>query len=360
VDVPHYPGPGPAGCYVAPWHFPPALGFTGEPGEHIEDRMAREAVRFIKESKAASRPFFLNYWAFSVHAPFDAKKALVEEYTRKVDPKNPQRCPVYAAMVKSLDDAVGTLIKTLEEEGLAENTIVIFTSDNGGNMYDRVDGITPTSNAPLRGGKATLYEGGTREPLVVVWPGKVRPGTRNERDLAQSIDFYPTLLEMTGAQPAPGQQLDGVSLVPALTGGALKRDAIFCHFPHDVPATDQRPGSWVRRGDWKLIRLYCEGPGQQDRFELYNLKDDLGETQDLATRMPEKVKELGALLDGFLKTSGAVVPVANPRYDPACARPATKRKANTASPVAMRKGAVKKKGTKQIQQRPNTQNDQAR
>ena len=323
VDLPHWWGPGPAGSYVAPWKFPPQVGFKPEtPAEHIEDRMAREAVRFIKESKAQGTPFFLNYWAFSVHAPFDAKQAYIETYRLKADPNNPQRCPVYAAMVKSLDEAVGTLMKTLDEEGLAENTIVIFTSDNGGNMYDRVNGITPTSNAPLRGGKATLYEGGVREPLVVIWPGRVAPGAKNEKDIVQSIDFYPTLLEMCGvARPEGCQKLDGMSIMPALTGGRLTRDTIFGHFPHNTPATGQIAASYVRQGDWKLIRFYCDGPSLADRHELYNLKEDLGEQHDLAAQMPEKVLAMSALIDGFLKESGAVIPTANPAYDPKAVAP---------------------------------------
>jgi arylsulfatase A-like enzyme len=148
VDVPQWWGPGPAGSYVAPWRFPDSLDFDPRmPDEHIEDRMADEAVVFLEKNK--DKPFFLNYWAFSVHAPFDGKQRLIEKYAAKADPKNPQRCPVYGAMVESLDDAVGKLIDTLDRLKLTEKTIVVFFSDNGGNMYSRVDGIPPTSNAPL-------------------------------------------------------------------------------------------------------------------------------------------------------------------------------------------------------------------
>ena len=157
--------------------------------------MAAEAIKFIQANK--DHPFFLNYWAFSVHAPFDGKADLTAKYRAKADPNDPQRCPVYGAMVQSLDENVGRLLDTLDELKLTENTIIVFFSDNGGNMYDRVEGIPPTSNAPLRGGKATLYEGGTREPCVVVWPGKVKPGSRSDA-LLSSVDWYPTLLEMAG------------------------------------------------------------------------------------------------------------------------------------------------------------------
>lgn len=163
VDLPHWPGPGPAGSYVAPWKF---RDFDPQsPGQHIEDRMAKEAVAFMEKNK--DKPFFVNYWMFSVHAPFDAKKELIEKYRGLVRPDNPQRSPTYAAMVESMDDAVGTLLDTLERLGIAKRTIVVFFSDNGGNMYNTIDETSPTSNAPLRGGKATVYEGGVRVPCVV-------------------------------------------------------------------------------------------------------------------------------------------------------------------------------------------------
>ena len=168
LDVPHWPGPGPAGSYVAPWKFPDFDPNT--PNEHIEDRMAKEAVKFMTEHQ--NEPFFLNYWMFSVHAPFDAKADLIEQYKTHVDPQDPQRSPTYAAMIESMDDAVGTLLDTLDRLDIADNTIIVFASDNGGNMYNEVDGTT-TTNAPL-GGKATMYEGGVRGPAVVVYPGRWR------------------------------------------------------------------------------------------------------------------------------------------------------------------------------------------
>jgi arylsulfatase A-like enzyme len=178
VDVPHHPGPGPAGSYVAPWKFKDFDHDPDVPDQHIEDRMAKEAVAFMEQHK--DRPFYLNYWMFSVHAPFDAKKALIEKHRARVNPDDPQRCSTYAAMVESMDDAVGTLLDTLDRLKLAEKTIIIFTADNGGNMYSEVDGEVPTSNAPLRGGKATMFEGGTRVPCVVVMPGVAQPGSRSD------------------------------------------------------------------------------------------------------------------------------------------------------------------------------------
>jgi hypothetical protein len=299
------------------------LNFTGQSGEHIEDRMAGEAVKFLQEHK--DRPFFMTYWCFSVHAPFDAKKELVQKYRAKVDPKNPQRNPLYAAMVQSMDDAVGRLLNTLDELRLADNTLVVFFSDNGGVHWAGHGGtgtedelkVTPiTSNAPLRGGKATIYEGGTREPCIVIWPGQVKPGAKSEA-IIQSIDFYPTVLEMLGLRPKQGQKFDGISIVPALRQtGALDREAIFCHFPNATPATGATPSVYVHKGDWKLIRLFHDGPNFAHRYELYNLKDDIGEANNLADKMPEKVKELDALIERFLADSQAVLPKPNPAYRP--------------------------------------------
>jgi arylsulfatase A-like enzyme len=320
VDVPHWPGPGPAGSYVAPWKFSPELNFTGEPGEHIEDRMANEAVRFIRESKDG--PFYLNYWCFSVHAPHDAKQALVEEYAAKADPDNPQRHPVYGAMVHSLDDAVGRLLDTLDELDLADNTIIVFFSDNGGIHWPSrqcYPDLPVTSNAPLRGGKATMYEGGTREPLVVVWPGVVKRDSKSD-EIVQSIDFHPTILEMLGLEPKAGQEFDGISIVPALKGRPLDREAIFCYFPHQPAVPDATPPSvYVRKGDWKLIRFFFDGDNFAHRYELYNLKQDIGETTNLADRRPEKVRELDALIEQFLADSQPVLPKPNPAYNPGVA-----------------------------------------
>jgi len=318
VDVPHWSGPGPAGCYVAPWHFPQSLHFVGQPGEHLEDRMCQEAIKFLKENRG--RPFFLNYWAFSVHAPFDAKKDWIAKYRAKADPNDEQRCPTYGAMVQSLDENVGRLLDTLDELKLTDNTIIVFFSDNGGNRYDRVDGIPVTSNAPLRDGKASNYEGGTRVPCVVVWPGKVKPGSRSDAFLS-SVDWYPTLLEMTGVQPKQKVKFDGVSQAPALLGAGMPRDTLLTYFPHYVQVTGARPATSVRRGDWKLIRFFCDNPDQSDRFELYNLKDDCGETKNRAAEKPELVKELNSLIDDFHKDTGALIPAKNPAFDPTVAMP---------------------------------------
>lgn len=318
-DVPHWPGPGPAGGYVAPWAYPEASGFKGEPGEHIEDRMAREAARFIREHR--DQPFFLSYWCFSVHGPWGGKPELIAEYAAKADPDSPQRNATYAAMVRSLDDAVGSLLDTLEAEGLTEDTIIVFASDNGGNDFVSFEGVPVTSNAPLRAGKGSIYEGGTRTPLIVVWPGHTPAGIRNDQAIVSSVDYYPTLAEICGIELSPEQRLDGVSIASALTGGELDRGAIYCHYPHNTPATGQYAATYVREGDWKLVRTYFAGPNGGHQYELYNLRDDIGETRNVAADREDKVRSLDARIDRFLAETGAVVPIANPDRDPSAEPP---------------------------------------
>ncbi len=300
IDVPHWPGPGPAGSYIAPWKFKDFDHDPDEPDQHIEDRMASEAVAFIE--KHQDEPFFLNYWMFSVHAPFDAKPSLIEKYRKSINRDDPQRCPTYAAMVESMDDAVGTLIDTLDRLKLADNTIIIFTSDNGGNMYNEVEGELPTSNAPLRGGKASMFEGGTRVPCVIVWPGKTAADSSSDT-LIQSEDYYPTLLDGLGLTPALNQQFDGTSILPAIDGTKLVRDAVFQYFPHDPPVPDWIPPSVsVHQDDWKLIRVFHAGQNGGHRYSLFDLGNDIGERNDLAKSNPEKVQRMDELITDFWRT----------------------------------------------------------
>ena len=325
VDIPHHPGPGPAGSYVAPWKFKDFDFDPGVPDQHIEDRMAEEAVEWMEKVKEG--PFFMNYWMFSVHAPFDAKKALIEKYRSQIDPTHPQRSPTYAAMVESMDDAVGTLLDALDRLGIADHTMIIFSSDNGGNMYNEVDGTTPTSNSPLRGGKATMFEGGVRMPQVIAWPGVVEAGSRSDL-LTQSEDFFPTLLDALALKAEEGQLFDGVSILPTLKGETQEHPPIFQYFPHNPPVPDWIPPSVsVHQGDWKLIRLFYEGEAGAHRYMLFNLADDIGEKRNLAREQPERVKELDALIEGFLNETGAVTPVPNPDFDPAKYHPENEGKA---------------------------------
>jgi len=312
VDIPHWPGPGPAGSFVAPWKFPDFKEHS--PKEHLEDRMGDEAVAFIEANQ--NRPFFVNYWQFSVHAPFDAKAELIEKYAKIRNPLNPQQSPTYAAMIESLDDNVGKILDALDRLGLTEKTIVIFYSDNGGNMYNVVDGTTATSNAPLRGGKASIYEGGVRVPAIVSWPGVAAGGTVSHA-LVQSEDLYPTVLEMAGLPPRPAQALDAVSMVPAICGKEGLREAVYCYFPHAPPVPEWLPPSvCMRKGDWKLIRVFHDAPNGEHRYELYNLAMDIGERNNLAASQPERVEAMDAMIEKFLNETHAVRPKTNPGYDP--------------------------------------------
>jgi arylsulfatase A-like enzyme len=319
VDVPHYWGPGPAGSYIAPWKFPDAT-FQGAPGDHIEDRMATEATKFINANKG--KPFYLNYWSFSVHGPWAGKPEYIEKYKAKAaaDPKNPQHNPVYGAMVQSLDDAVGTLVKAIDDAGLTNDTIFVFTSDNGGQTTVLVDDMPVTSNAPLRGGKASLYEGGTREPLIVAWPGKIKMDSISDA-LVSSVDYYPTLLELTNIKPDPAQKLDGKSVASAITGNGPGRETVFGFFPHTTRSEGGKPGACVRKGNWKLIRFFGDGTDGADAYELYDLANDIGEQTNLAASQPDKVKELDAILGSYLADTQALLPVKNPAYDPTAVQP---------------------------------------
>lgn len=312
VDLPHTPGPGPAGSFVAPWKYP---NFSPKsPEEHIEDRMAQEASAFIEKNQAV--PFFVNYWMFSVHAPFDAKKSLIEDYRKNIDPDQPQRSPTYAAMVHSMDDAVGTLLDTLDRLNLTENTIIVFFSDNGGNMYNEIDRTTPTSNAPLRGGKATMYEGGIRVPCVISWPGKIQAASTNDT-VIQSSDFFPTLLEALDLKKPKNQVFDGASIMPTFEKKTLSRDAIFTYFPHNPPVPDWLPPSIsVHHDDWKLIRIFHGGEAGAHRWKLFHLSDDLSEAKDLAASNPDRVKSMDAMIEAFLIRTQAVRPMINPKFDP--------------------------------------------
>lgn len=318
VDIPHHAGPGPAGSFVAPWKF---KGFKEKaPREHIEDRMAAEAVAWMK-SVVGDKPWFMNYWMFSVHAPFDAKAELISEYRKKIDPEDPQRSAVYAAMIHSMDDAVGALLDAVDAAGVADNTVIIFTSDNGGNMYNEVDGTTPTSNFPLRGGKATMFEGGVRVPAVVVWPGMTEPGSRSD-EMIQSADFYPTILNQLGIEMPADHVVDGIDITPALRGGELERKSIITYFPHSPPVPDWLPPSMsVHSGDWKLIRLFHEGESGAHDYRLFNLKDDIGEKNSLARTHPEMVKTLDGMIEKYIEAANVVVPIPNPAFDPAKYQP---------------------------------------
>ncbi|SEQ77169.1 Arylsulfatase A [Hyunsoonleella jejuensis] len=322
MDVPHWPGPGPAGSFVAPWKYP---NFKANyEYEHIEDRMADEAINWLR-SRDLNTPFFMNYWQFSVHAPFDAKESLIKYYQTKIDFTDLQHSPTYAAMVHSLDQAVGRLLDEIDRLGISDNTAIIFFSDNGGNMYNGIretsqsgeEFITePTSNRPLRGGKATIYEGGTRVPCIVVWPKLTVPESRSDV-MIQSTDFYPTILNQLGIQFPKKHKIDGVDITEALKGKDQDRGPIITYFPHNPKIPNCLPPSVaVHDGDWKLIRVFNYGKDFTHQYFLYNLKQDIGEVHNLTAKYPDKVKELDAIIEAHLKDTKAVVPIANPAFDP--------------------------------------------
>ncbi|RKY88097.1 sulfatase [candidate division KSB1 bacterium] len=267
-------------------------------GEYLTDRESFEAVNFIKSH--ADKPFFLNMCHYAVHTPLQGKEKLVEKYKNKK--KTNQKNPIYAAMIESVDQSVGKIMTVLDELNLSNRTIVIFTSDNGG-----LKGYS-TDNAPLRSGKGYPYEGGIRVPLIIRWQGIVKAGSICDEPVI-SMDFFPTICEVAGLALPDDRVIDGESLVPLLKGsGKLKREAIFWHFPH-YRGKDVVPYSIVRKGDWKLIKRY-EGK----KFELFNLKDDLSEKNDLSDKMPEKVRELDKILVKWLKETKAKLPKENPDY----------------------------------------------
>ncbi len=271
-------------------------------GEYLTDREGDEAAQFIKDHR--DRPFFLYMAHYAVHTPIQGREDLVEKYKKKT-PTN-QKNPTYAAMVESVDNAVGQIMKTLDEANLTDNTLVIFTSDNGGLLG-------PTHNAPLRSGKGFPYEGGIREPLIVRWPKIVKAGTECDTPVC-SIDFFPTICGAIGIEQPKDRAIDGENIMPLLTQtGSLKRDSLLWHFPHYRFGVGSRahlePYSIIRKGDWKLIKRYEGKP-----FELFDLKNDLSESTDLSQKNPEKVKELDDTLKAMLKETGAKMPKKNPDY----------------------------------------------
>jgi len=279
-------------------------------GTYLTDRLTDESVKFIAANR--ERPFFLYLSHHAVHTPIQAKGEVVAKYDGKKASKG-QSNPKYAAMIDSVDQSVGRVLDTLDKLGLAEKTVVFFFSDNGGHANF-------TSMQPLRGSKGTLYEGGIRVPAIVRWPGRTRAGETCETPII-GLDFYPTMLEMAGAAGPVGHTLDGESLVPLLArGGGLKREAIFWHFPAYLePYNDGQwpwrttPAGAVRSGDWKLIEFFEDG-----RLELYDLKKDVGEKENLAGTKPEKARELHAMLQAWRSRVGAPVPTQlNPAFDPA-------------------------------------------
>jgi arylsulfatase A-like enzyme len=272
---------------------------TGKPGDYLTDRLTDEAVKRIQAGRSEGKPFLICLNYYTVHLPLVPKKEVYESFNGK-EKSERWKNQDYAAMVKSLDDNVGRLLQVLKDEGVDQNTLVIFYSDNGGLS-------AVTSNHPYRGGKGGPYEGGIKEPLIAVWPGKIAPGSICA-DPVTSPDFYPTLLDAAGLPLRPEQHIDGLSLVPLLTQEkqSLNRPAIYWHYPHFRRNAPEMPAGAVRYGDFKLIERYETGA-----VELYNLRQDIGETNNLAVQMPEKVQKLKTMLSNWRRETGAVMPQPN-------------------------------------------------
>ncbi len=282
----------------------------GPDGEHLPYRLASETMQFMEENKDA--PFLAYLSFYSVHTPLMAPDELVKKYEAKArrlglvgkqefateeqalpiqaerKVRISQQHAVYAAMMEAMDTNVGRVLDKLETLGIADNTVVCFMSDNGG--LSTSEGL-PTSNLPLRGGKGWTYEGGIREPYLIRWPGNTNPGSINSMPVS-SIDFYPTLLDIAGIEF--DHPIDGISIVPELTGnGSIERDALYWHYPH-YSNQGGIPSGAIRMGDWKLIERYEDG-----RLHLYNLKDDIGELNDLAKKYPDRVKTMKTKLHAW-------------------------------------------------------------
>lgn len=277
--------------YFSPYRIPNLTG--KEDGEYLPDRSADECIDFIKSARAdGNRPFFLCWWNYSVHYPFQAPADLVAKYETRKGPGIEN--PTYAAMIEGMDASIGKLLKAINQQGLDENTIVIFTSDNG---------PFAANVKPLREEKGHVYEGGIRVPMIVRWPGHVKPATRTATPVI-TMDIHATVLEATDLKPAPSNIPDGISLLPLLRNeSALTRDAIYFHYPNYAFHKANRFASAIRSGDHKLLWFYDD-----DSVELYDLKNDIGESRNIAKEMPGIASQLRSKLEAWLRSTNASRP----------------------------------------------------
>lgn len=292
----------------------------GKEGDYLTDRLTDEAVKILSSFK--DDPFFIYFPYYNVHTPLMGKPDLVKHYAAEIKDDAHHTNAKYAAMVHSVDDSVGRIRATLESLKIADKTMIILTGDNGG--LDRNN--NPTDNHPLRDGKGTAYEGGVRVPTFVYVPGITQPKSVCETPIV-TCDFYPTILELTGATGTAGhnKNVDGVSIVPLLKQpqAQLDRTDIFWHYPH-YHSCGATPYSAIRSGDWRLIEFF-----EDNHVELYNLKDDLSETTDLAASKPKLAIQLRSKLHAWRKFVDAQMPSANPEYDPNAKPKKRARKKNT-------------------------------
>jgi arylsulfatase A len=287
--------------------YKPSSRDDPESDAHNVEVITEKSLEFLQKNK--DNPFFLYVAHNTIHTPIMGKKKLVEKYKNKSGADLPQNSPILAAMIEELDDSVGKLLAKLDELDIADKTIVIFFGDNGGLENS-------AKQTPLRSGKANLYEGGIREPLIVCWPGVVQKGSTCSEPVT-SVDFFPTFIDILGLENRAANTIDGLSILPLLQQtGSLNRRAIYWHYPH-YHSSSIGPCGAVRMDDYKLLEWFDEticGPG--NRFELYNLKIDIAEQNNLAEKMPEKTRQLREMLANWRKKVGAQIMTLNPDYNP--------------------------------------------
>lgn len=294
--------------YFREWRYVPDLE-PGAEGDYLTDTLTNKAIEVMEERAATEQPFFINLWYHSVHTPIEGKPELVEHYTNKITENHIQRNPHYAAMVHSLDENVGRVLKKIDELGIADNTLVIFSSDNGG--FIKNGKLNPeyqvANNTPLRSGKGSTYEGGIRVPLIVRGPG-VATDKQSDTPVISS-DLFPTLLDAASISERPDGPTDGLSLASIFENPneTLDRDSLYFHYPHYYHTTT--PVTALRKGDWKLLEYY-----EDNRIELYNLNEDLGETSNLAASRPDLAAQLQAELHEWRSQIGALHPEPNPTW----------------------------------------------
>lgn len=311
----------PPGGYYSPYKNPYLT--NKEKGEYLTERLTAESIQFLEQQNEEA-PFLLYLSYYNVHTPIQPYEKRIDHYKDKYDEvfgdttvePTPERRglsrarqdnPEFASMVAAVDDSVGSIMQSLERLNLSDNTVVIFFSDNGGLCTARKP--SSTCNLPLRAGKGWLYEGGIREPMIIRAPGVTKGGTQTAQPVT-SMDFFPTILELAGLPLRPDVHADGTSLVPLLHGEAsIKHEPLMWHYPHYHGST-WTPGAAIRDGDWKLIELYEFG-----ETEMYNLRQDIGETKNLAATNPAKTTELKEKLATWQTSMNARMPQPHDAYD---------------------------------------------
>ncbi len=308
-------GPG-RGGYFAPYQGLSDIP-QGPDGEYLAERLTDEVIKTLAEMK--NEKFFIFLAHYNVHSPYQAKPAYIQKYQNKKIIDQRHRHPVMAAMIQSLDESVGKISEALNQLGLVDDTILVLMGDNGGIHWqnDKKFPDTPiTSNAPLRCGKACFYEGGIRVPLIIQYPKKIS-ANQIEDTPVHIIDFFPTFAELGDAyDQTDSNQLDGTSLVPIFDGKEIKQRALFGHFPRRKQVGSPVGGSFIRRGDFKLYLHYGYNDDRSNKIELFNLKNDISETENLANKMPKERDAMVKELNQWLAETGALLPQKNLNYSP--------------------------------------------